>query len=239
MIQVRQLLKQYPRRDTAALRHIDLDISSGRVTAIVGPNGAGKSTLMRILLGLTRPDAGTVTIDGRSPIADRTCRERIGYMPQIARFPERQSARDVLALLGTLRGGDVTAASWFINEFGLRPSLDKPLGTLSGGTRQRVNAMLALAFKPEVLLLDEPTAGLDPSASATLKDCILSERADGRTILVTSHVMSDLEELADDIVLLVEGTVRFTGTVRQLVESTSQRNLERALASLQCWSPAA
>ena len=119
-----------------------------------------------------------------------------------------------------------------VDQFRLAGDLTKPLRTLSGGTRQKVNAVLAFLFTPSLLILDEPTAGLDPIASGVLKDKIRQEREEGRTFILTSHVMSELEELADDIVLLLDGSVRFAGSLRDLTARTKQINLERAVAQL-------
>ena len=229
-IAIRGLEKRFGRVDV--LRGIDLDIQTGRITAIVGPNGAGKTTLIKTLLGLTRPDRGRLLLDG-TPIGDDPhYRARIGYMPQIARFPENLSATDLLAMLIDLRGDAGTIDRELIDRFQLGPHMDKPLRTLSGGTRQKVNAVMAFLFEPDLLILDEPTSGLDPVASGILKDRILDARAAGKTVILTSHVMSELDELADDVVFLLEGQVRFSGSVHDLKLRTRQFTLERALAHL-------
>lgn len=230
MIEARGLCKRFGGVD--ALRGVDVTLRRGQVTAIVGPNGAGKSTVLRIILGLARSDRGVVTIDGTPLDGGEAYRNRLGYMPQIARFPENLRGNELLALLRKLRGDPSAFDDRLFRLFDLAAPMGARLGTLSGGTRQRINAAFAFAFQPDLLVLDEPTSGLDPGSSAILKDRILASRADGGTIVVTSHVMSDLEEIADDIVFLVEGTVRFSGTVAALVETTCQRNLERAVASL-------
>lgn len=214
------------------LRGVDAAFERGRVTAVVGPNGAGKSTLLRIVLGLTRPDAGSVLVSGEPIRDDGAYRRRIGYMPQIARFPENLTGNDLLALLGSLRNDQPVCDYHLVDSFALHEAMQKPLRTLSGGTRQKVNAALAFAFRPELLILDEPTTGLDQASSAALKDTILAGRSAGRTVVITSHVMSDLEELADDLILLVDGRVEFAGELNQLLSTTAQRNLERAVASL-------
>jgi Cu-processing system ATP-binding protein len=215
-----------------ALRGIDLEILSGRVTAIVGPNGAGKTTLMKALLGLTRSDDGTILIDGERVGDDPTYRSDLGYMPQIARFPENLSASDLIAMMRDLRGNPADVDDDLIDRFALRAQLGKPLRALSGGTRQKVNAVLAFLFRPELLVLDEPTSGLDPVSSGVLKDKIVAARNAGRTVIVTSHVLSDLDPLADDIAFLIDGRVGFAGSVRDLKLATRQLNLERAIAQV-------
>ncbi len=214
------------------LDRLDLSIRPGRVTAVVGPNAAGKTTLIKILLGLTHPDAGQVLLDGAAVTGDGAYRARIGYMPQIARFPENLSGRDLLLLLTKLRGSGSATDESLIREFGLEAELEKPLRTLSGGTRQKVNAVMAFLFAPDVLILDEPTAGLDPIASSILKDRLMLERSRGRTVVIASHIMSELEELADDVAFLLDGRIRFNGPLEELKRRTRQSSLERAIAQL-------
>jgi Cu-processing system ATP-binding protein len=208
---------------------VDLEIASGRVTAIVGPNSAGKTTLIKSLLGLTRIDSGLITCGGSAIDPNGNYRQSIGYMPQIARFPENLSAADLFEMMRHLRIGAARDEE-LIERLALREHLDKPLRVLSGGTRQKVNAALAFLFAPSLLVLDEPTAGLDPVASSVVKDKVLAERAKGRTFVLTSHVMSELEELADDVAFLVEGRIRFAGSIHDLKKMTRQLSLERAIA---------
>jgi Cu-processing system ATP-binding protein len=214
------------------LQHVSVAIARGRVTAILGPNGAGKTTLIKILLGLTRRDGGLIELDGQPLGDDPSARAAIGYMPQIARFPENLTGAELVEMLVDLRGPGATLDRDLIDRFRLGGDLTKPLRTLSGGTRQKVNAVLAFLFTPTLLVLDEPTAGLDPVASGVLKDKIREERERGKTLILTSHVMSELEELADDIVLLLDGRVRFAGPLRDLTARTKQISLERAVAQL-------
>jgi Cu-processing system ATP-binding protein len=213
------------------LRGVDLRIARGRVTAIVGPNGAGKTTLIKALLGLTRPDAGSLTFDGAEIGDDAAYRARIGYMPQIARFPESLTGNELLDLLRDLRGN----RSWdeqLIDQLAVRASLDKKLRVLSGGTRQKINAVAAFLFAPDLYVLDEPTSGLDPLSASILKARIDAERRVGRTIILTSHILSEIDELADDIVYLCDGTVHFAGGVLELKRQTRALTVERAIAAL-------
>lgn len=214
------------------LRGVDLAVKSGRVTAILGPNGAGKSTLIKIVLGLARADAGSIAIDGTPIGRDPAYRARIGYMPQSARFPENLTGREVVAMLRDLRANAVPEDDELFEGFGLAGEMDKPMRTLSGGTRQKLNAAVAFMFRPSLLILDEPTAGLDPVASGMLKAKILRARAQGTTVILSSHVLSELEDLVDDVVLMLEGRVEFEGSLRRLRESTGEVRLERAIAKL-------
>ena len=230
MIRIRELEKRFG--PTRVLRGIDLDIQPGRVTAIVGPNGAGKTTLMKIVLGLTHVDYGTVFVGGERVTEDPVYRANIGYMPQIARFPENLTAAELISMLRDLRGSATPIDDDLISRLKLHDVLHKPLRVLSGGTRQKVNAVLAFLFRPSLLVLDEPTSGLDPVSSATLKTRIAEARDAGSTVIVTSHVLSDLDAIADDIVFLHEGTVGFAGRVHDLKVATRQLSLERAVAQV-------
>ena len=230
MIEITKLTKRFGAHEV--LRGVDLRIERGRVTGIIGPNGAGKTTLLKLLLGLSHPTSGELKIDGKLVGDDERYRARIGYMPQIARFPENLTASELFAMLRDLRGDSGDLDEEMLNRFELAPHLDKPLRVLSGGTRQKVNACLALLFRPTLLMLDEPTAGLDPLSSATLKDKIAALRGDGVTVVVASHIMSDLEELCDDVAFLLDGVVRYVGPVSQLTTMTRQDNLDRAIAAL-------
>ncbi len=214
------------------LRGVDVRVPRGSVTAVVGPNGSGKTTLIKCLLGLVRPDAGRLALDGQVLAGDERYRARIGYMPQGARFPENLSGREVIAMLKDLRGHPEAVDEELIDAFDLDPELDKPIRTLSGGTRQKVNAVAAFLFRPDLVILDEPTAGLDPVASGTLKDKIRREQARGVTFVLTSHVMSELDELAGRVAFLLGGTVRFEGSIAALKARANEANLERAIARM-------
>ena len=214
------------------LRGVNLRVRPGRVLGLIGPNGAGKTTLIKLLLGLAHPTAGEILVGGENIACGEAYRARIGYMPQIARFPDNLTARELFDTVRALRSDSANVDDEMIARLALEPHLDKPLRVLSGGTRQKVNACLALLFRPPLLVLDEPTSSLDPLSSALLKDKILARRGAGATVLVTSHVMAELEELCDDVALLLDGAIRYVGPVEDLTAYTRQANLERAIASL-------
>jgi Cu-processing system ATP-binding protein len=229
MIAARDLCKSFG--SIRVLRGLDLDIARGRVTAIVGPNGAGKTTFIKSLLGLVRPDSGLLTFEGFAIGASHAYRAQIGYMPQIAQFPENLTGADLFALLRDLRGATSTDER-LIDQLGLRESLGRKLRLLSGGTRQKVNAAAAFLFEPSLYVLDEPTTGLDPVSAGILKRRIIEERGATRTVILTSHILADVDELADDVVFLHEGRARFVGNVRDLKRQTGQITTERAIAEL-------
>jgi Cu-processing system ATP-binding protein len=229
MIEFRGIAKSFGA--ATVLRGVDVTIERGRVVGLVGPNGAGKTTLIKLLLGLAHPTCGDILVDGVSIRQGDAYRDRIGYMPQSARFPDNLTAAELFRMMCALRGREVRDDG-LVGRLGLADHLDKPLRVLSGGTRQKVNAALALLFRPDVLVLDEPTAGLDPLSSATLKDEILTRSEAGATVLVTSHIMGELEDLCDEVAFLLDGAVRYAGPIRELTEQTRQESLERAIASL-------
>ncbi|MBX3146329.1 MAG: ABC transporter ATP-binding protein [Gemmatimonadales bacterium] len=214
------------------LQGLDVAIEAGVVTAIVGPNAAGKSTFIKSVLGLVRPDSGQLRVLGADPRDGDSYRARVGYMPQTARFPENLSGNEVLQLLSGLRGHPESQDRELIDTFGLGSQLHKPVRTLSGGTRQKLNAIVAFLFRPALVILDEPTAGLDPVASGQFKDKVLDARSKGTTVLLTSHLMGEVEELADRIVFLLEGRIHFHGSVDELRQRTGEAKLERAVARL-------
>ena len=230
MIEIRGLRKRYGRLDV--LQGIDAQIPTGQVTAIVGPNAAGKTTLIKSILGLVHSDIGSIKVDSVRVNGDESYRRQIGYMPQIARFPSNLTGAELLAMLRELRPDVKEIDDELIRTFGLGLELTKKLNDLSGGTKQKINAVAAFLFKSSILILDEPTAGLDPRSARILKDKILEERRSGRTFIITSHVMSELEELADNVIFISEGRVRFSGSLDQIKLLTRQANLERAVAEL-------
>jgi Cu-processing system ATP-binding protein len=207
-------------------------VRPGRVTAVLGPNGSGKTTLIKMILGLVRPDAGSIEIGGVRLNGDCAYRAGIGYMPQTARFPENLTGREILAMLEDLRGAGATGDRELIGAFELEAELDKPVRILSGGNRQKVSAAAALLFDPAIVILDEPTAGLDPIANGVLKDRIRRARTRGRTIILTGHVLSEVEQLADDVIVLLDGSMLSSGTLSELRAHTQEPTLERAIAHL-------
>lgn len=229
MITVHELKKQFGKLE--ALKGVDVEFNPGEITAVLGPNGAGKTTLIKSILGLVRPDSGTITFDGKELNGDYKYRERIGYMPQHARYPENLTVKEILEMIRDLRNYPEQQDEELIEMFNLHSEMDKPFKTLSGGNKQKMSAVLSFLFNPDVLFLDEPTAGLDPIASSTLKDKIMSEKEKGKTIILTSHIMSEIQELADKVVYLLEGRLHFQTTVDNLITDTGQPNLERALAT--------
>lgn len=229
-IEARNLTKRFGRLEV--LRGVTLALAPGRITGLVGPNAAGKSTLIKSVLGLVKPDGGSLHVLGHRVNGDERYRRELGYMPQLAAFPENLTGAEVLEMLADLRGPGTPQDRSLLSAFGLEDQLGKPVRTLSGGTRQKLSAAVAFLFTPRLLILDEPTAGLDPVAAGIFKAKLAERRAAGAAVLLASHTLSELEELADDLVFLLEGQVRFQGPVAELLAQTGQQRLERAVAAL-------
>ncbi len=229
-VRVRGVVKQFGRR--TILDQLDATFPAGQITGLVGPNGAGKTTLIKILLGLVRPRSGSVEVLGRPLDGTPDYRARIGYMPQAPRFAEQLTGRELVALVRDLRGTTGPVDEALLEWFAGTSILDQRVATLSGGTRQKLNAAIAFLFRPDLLILDEPTAGLDPVASRRLKDEILAARSRGVTVILSSHLAGELEELADHLVFLLDGRTRFEGSPRDLARTTGVADLERGLAAL-------
>ena len=228
-IQITGLTKRFG--GVKVLDHVSFDIKPGRVTAVLGPNAAGKSTIIKAILGLVRADSGQIVVGGTPADGAPDYRTGIGYMPQSPRFPENLTGNEIIAMLRDVREdtGDDLA---LLDEFGLRREMEKPIRTLSGGTRQKLNAGVAFLFRPSLFILDEPTAGLDPVASQILKQRIRRARSEGSTIVLTSHHLAEVEELVDDVIVMLEGRLAYAGALRNLIATTGEDRLERAVAHL-------
>jgi len=230
-IRVEGLHKSFRRGREVVLKGIDAEFPRGKLTYILGPSGTGKSVLIKIVLGLTRADHGALHVDGQPADDAGAYRRAIGYMPQAAHFPVNLRVGDVLDLVARLRPGEAVDDE-LAHAYDMDGIRDKFVGTLSGGTKQKVNAVVAFMFRPALLILDEPTAGLDPLSANVLKEKIRAVRREGRSVLITSHIMTELETLADDIAFLCDGRLRFAGPVADLLSHTGGRSLEDAIAGL-------
>lgn len=229
MITIRNIVKRFGRQ--TVLDSVSVDIAPGNVTAILGPNGAGKTTLIKCMLGLVKPDLGDIRIGDTLINGGGEYRHRIGYMPQYARYPENLTAAEIIDMIRDIRGFPPNEDKELIDTFNLKSEWNKPFKVLSGGNRQKVSAVLAFLFRPDVLFLDEPTAGLDPRSSAILKDKIRLARSQNRTILLTSHILSEVQELADHVVYLIDGNIRLDEPMNELILASGEANLERAIAA--------
>jgi Cu-processing system ATP-binding protein len=230
MISAKHITKQFGK--LKALDDVSLELGSGHCVALIGPNGSGKTTFIKSVLGMVVPDRGDILFDGKSILRDWQYRSRIGYMPQIGRFPDNMTIAQVFDMMKDIRKD--TAAGKLDEELvtglGLDKLMNKRMSTLSGGMRQKVSAGLAFLFSSDVLFLDEPTAGLDPVSSEILKEKITRCKAEGKLIILTSHILSDLDDIVTEIVYMQDGKTVFHKSFQQLQEDTGQERLSKAIA---------
>jgi len=230
MISVKEITKRFGK--LVALDTVTLDLARGKSYALIGPNGSGKTTIIKSILGLVVPSSGEIEFEGKSIFGDWKYREHIGYMPQIGRYPENMRIGQLMDMMRNIRKNSRKTDEELIDAFRLDRMYDKRMHALSGGTRQKVSAALAFLFDAPVLILDEPTAGLDPVSVEILKEKILREKRMGKLVIISSHILSDLEELTGNVVYLYEGTVQYNDTIEALKEETNEVRLTRAIATL-------
>lgn len=231
MIELKNISKSFGRLNV--LSQINTRFESGECIALLGPNGCGKTTMIKIILGMVKPDKGTICFDGKEVNNGWRYREAIGYMPQIGRYPENMTIDHLIRMMKDIRGNkDLTPDEELIYSFGLNNMLNKKMRTLSGGTTQKVSAALAFMFHPEVLILDEPTAGLDPVSSLKLKEKIIAEKEKGKLVLISSHILSELDDLVTKVVYMNEGKFLFENSIHDLREITGEDKLSRAIARI-------
>ncbi|MFN3841186.1 MAG: ABC transporter ATP-binding protein [Cyclobacteriaceae bacterium] len=230
MISIHSLVKNFGK--LRALDNVNLDFAAGKSYALIGPNGSGKTTLIKSVLGMVIPTSGKVVVDGEPVKNQWHYREKIGYMPQIGRYPENMRIGQLFDMMRNIRKHPPLLDEELIEAFRLDQMLDKRMHTLSGGTRQKVSAALAFMFSPPILFLDEPTAGLDPVSVELLKDKIQKEKQAGRLLIITSHIMSDLDDLATEVVYLQEGRIRYNNSIEELKDITGELKLGKAMAKM-------
>ena len=229
MVDIQNLQKKFNKN--VVLSGVDLRINEGGIIAVLGPNGSGKTTLIKSILGMVIPDKGKIQVLGKNIKNHSSYRKKIDYLPQIANFPNNLKVSELIRMIKDLRR-DIANDKALISLFKLEPFLNKKLGNLSGGTKQKVNIVLTFMFDSPLIILDEPTTGLDPISLLRLKQLIQDEKSKGKTILITSHIMSFVEEVSDEIVFLLEGEIYFQGSIKELKTKTDQPDFEHAIASI-------
>lgn len=231
MIRIENINKRF--KKLKALDNISVSFEKGQVISLIGPNGSGKTTLIKSILGMVKPDSGKIFFKDEYIDGGFAYRKDIGYMPQIGRYPDNMKIGQLFSMLKNIRNEmEDTLDYELIKEFDLYSMFEKSMRTLSGGTRQKVSAAIAFLFNPPVLILDEPTAGLDPLSSEILKEKILREKEKGKLILITSHILSDLDELTTHVMYLQEGKMQFLKNIETLREDTGEIKLGKAIARI-------
>jgi Cu-processing system ATP-binding protein len=231
MIRIEGLHKKF--KKLRVLNDINVLFTQGQVISLIGPNGSGKTTLIKSILGMVKADGGTVYVNQHPINNDYAYRSNIGYMPQIGRYPDNMKVGHLFTMLKNIRNADSASLDTdLLVKFNLVSIFDKPMRTLSGGTRQKVSAALAFYFNPGILILDEPTAGLDPLSSEILKEKILAEKKKNKLILITSHILSDLDEITTHVMYLQEGRMLFLKDIETLRKETGENKLSKAIAQV-------
>ena len=232
MIEIKNLTKKFNK--FTALNQVNIRFNDGHSVALIGPNGCGKTTLIKCILGLNVVEDGDILVNNESVKEHYLYRKNIGYMPQIGRYPENMTiAQTIQMIKDTRKVSENELDTELLEAFELESIFDKKMRTLSGGTTQKVSAVLAFLFNPGIIILDEPTAGLDPLASEILKNKIIKEKNKGKLIIITSHLLSELDEIVSEIVFMNEGKVIVHQSVEELMterktEKISESKIGRA-----------
>lgn len=230
MIEIKNISKKFGKLEV--LKNVSASCNSGQCIALIGPNGCGKTTLIKSILGMVIPDSGSMEFNEKSIFGDYLYREKIGYMPQIGRYPDTMTIGEIIEMVKKIRNSKDNLDEDLFRDFEIEKMLNKQMRTLSGGTTQKISAVLAFLFNPDVLILDEPTAGLDPLASELLKEKIIKEKEKGKLILITSHLLSELDDLISEIIFMQDGKIFFHKKVNELKEETQEDKISKAIAKI-------
>ena len=220
LIEIKKLDMYYGKNNV--LKNIDLAFSKGEISVLMGPNGSGKSTLLKSILGLVIPKSGDILVNEINTKNDFHYRKYIGYMPQIANYPSNLKVIELFNIVKDIRADIKILDEELIENFKLYEIYEKNFGQLSGGYRQRVTAAIAFLFNPEIVILDEPTASLDPLSTEIIKSKILKSKEEGKTILISSHIIPEADELADRIVYLLDGTILIDKKIKEMKNGSGE-----------------
>ena len=231
MIEIKNLTKKFNK--FTALNQVNIRFNDGHSVALIGPNGCGKTTLIKCILGLNVVEDGDILVNNESVKEHYLYRKNIGYMPQIGRYPENMTiAQTIQMIKDTRKVSENELDTELLEAFELESIFDKKMRTLSGGTTQKVSAVLAFLFNPGIIILDEPTAGLDPLASEILKNKIIKEKNKGKLIIITSHLLSELDEIVSEIVFMNEGKVIVHQSVEELMTERKTEKISESIISI-------
>lgn len=238
MLEVRELRKRFrspTRGEVVAVDGLSFQVAAGEVYGLLGPNGAGKTTTLRILATLTKPTAGGIVLEGTDALAQplRT-RARMAYVPAEVGLPDRLSPREVVTLFARIQGvsGAAAAAEALLERLGATPYAHTPCGDLSTGMKRRVVLARALVHEPELLLLDEPTDGLDVPGRREVLDLVREQAAAGRAVVISSHILAEVQRVADRVGVMSHGRLLAEGTVGEVLQSAGATDLDEAFLSL-------
>ncbi len=231
MIEIKNLTKKFNK--FTALNQVNIRFNDGHSVALIGPNGCGKTTLIKCILGLNVVEDGDILVNNESVKEHYLYRKNIGYMPQIGRYPENMTiAQTIQMIKDTRKVSENELDTELLEAFELKSIFDKKMRTLSGGTTQKVSAVLAFLFNPGIIILDEPTAGLDPLASEILKNKIIKEKNKGKLIIITSHLLSELDDILSEIVFMNEGKVIVHQSVEELMTERKTEKISESIISI-------
>ena len=236
IISVRAIYKRYKQRK--ALDNISLDINKGEVFGLIGPNGAGKSTFISLLATLNKPESGDILVDGKSILKKpELVRKRLGYVPQEVALYPMLTAYENLDFWGGIYGVNQILKrkkiDYVLKLLKLYDRKNDKVGTFSGGMKRRLNIAASLIHEPDILIMDEPTAGVDVLSRATIAELISELKKQGCTIIITSHYIDELELLCDKIAVLREGCLIHTGSIHEVLTKTGCSNLEQLMLRLE------
>lgn len=230
MIKIENLSKKFGKLQ--ALNNISLQCNKGECIALIGPNGCGKTTLIKTILGMVVPNSGNIYFNNNAILNDVDYRKHIGYMPQIGHYPENMTIGQIIDMIKNIRKHNEEEDNELLEAYKLKSFYHKKMRTLSGGTTQKVSATIAFMFNPDVLILDEPTAGLDPLAAEILKEKIIKEKEKGKLIFITSHLLSELDDLVSNIIFMQDGSIKFNKNTAELKNITQQPTISKAITQI-------
>lgn len=215
------------------LKDISIKFENNSAVALLGPNASGKTTFIKSVLGMVLPESGTIKVNNTNIKNDDSYRSQIGYMPQIGRYPENMNIGQVFEMIIDMRKEQMNHTDTdLLDALNMKSVFHKRMGTLSGGTRQKVSACLAFLFRPKIIILDEPTAGLDPLSSEILKEKVKTEKNNGKLIIITSHILSELDELVSEIVYFREGELMFHKNLEELQLQTGEKSISKVITTI-------
>ena len=231
MIEIKNLTKKFNK--FTALNQVNIRFNDGHSVALIGPNGCGKTTLIKCILGLNVVEDGDILVNNESVKEHYLYRKNIGYMPQIGRYPENMTiAQTIQMIKDTRKVSESELDTELLEAFELESIFDKKMRTLSGGTTQKVSAVLAFLFNTGIIIVDEPTAGLVSFASEILKNKIIKEKNKGKLIIITSHLLSELDDIVSEIVFMNEGKVIVHQSVEELMTERKTEKISESIISI-------